>query len=397
MKPWSYQRWTLGLEPWGGVLALALVGCGGADRGRPEAVDDGVPGPDVEDLGSGPFRCDQGSDLELALLDDFETGAANGSFYTNNEVCDLCQALIDLRVGGYATGASLNRAANAAAALAADPDSEDLREAVRVELRRLIEHLQVWIEQPVKEPNFALQVGPATTYQKRFRELLASDLDAADIEDLLALVNNPTNGIGDAQSDWGEIQVYVQDQMEPCRAACEVTQTPTPVFTKPVTASRIPNTRCGSVYALDIKAGPLTNWGGTLGTSFGPPIDGTEWDGIAFWARVGTGSRTPIRIEVSDKFTSEKYEDPNNDDKPICNPTKTEDTVRTGCDKFGINLQLGYDWKLYTVPFDELRQKGWGLRAPYFDVGALRGMSFLFERGSWDIWVDDVALYRRKP
>jgi hypothetical protein len=394
MRPPSVHRRQL--PPWSAAVALAaaLVGCSGADRGRPEAIDDGIPGPDVEDLGSGPFRCDQGQGLELGLIDDFEIGhAAGGGFYTNNDVCEICQALTDLRVGGYATGASLDRTARAVEDLLDDLEDEELREALRTEIERLIVKFGIWLE----DPQFILHHAAAAKYKQQFEELLATDLGEQDVEAVRDLVNNPTNAVGVEDAPWGEIQIYIQAQMDSCRTTCEATQIPTPVFIKPVPATYMPDGRCGSYYAVNILAGPLTDWGGTLGTNFGPPLNGAEWDGISFWARVGTGSRTPVRVELSDKHTDEKYQDSDNDGRPICNPDKTEDTVRTGCDKFGINFQLTPDWKLYRVPFEEVRQKGWGMRAPYFDVGAIRGMSILFERGEWNLWVDDIALYRRQP
>ncbi|MBN2195080.1 MAG: hypothetical protein JW751_19845 [Polyangiaceae bacterium] len=75
-----------------------------------------------------------------------------------------------------------------------------------------------------------------------------------------------------------------------------------PVFTKPLPASPIPDGgRCGSTHALHVVAGPFIKWGGTIGLRFGTPLVASTydeereewtkiWDGIAFWARVGTGS-----------------------------------------------------------------------------------------------------------
>lgn len=362
------------------ILALAVVGCGGADGERPDTVDRGAPGPEVADLGSGPYHCDQDAGLELLSIETFETGAANGNWYSNNDVCDACQGLIDMRVGGYDHAAAIDHLHNVNLRgvldrLLVSLDDETLRAAVRVELERLVAELGRWLERPeltLYHPYFAPLQATLEDYAK-------SELD----EDTLLACRDTLQ----------DMLAYLREQLPPCRARCEVTQSPTPVFAKPVPAESIPGGRCGSEFALHVLAGPLTDWGGTVGATLGPPLDGTDWEGIAFWARVGTGSRTPIRLEVAEKHTAEKYI--GEDGGPICNPDHTDDTVETGCDKFGINLQLSHDWKLYTVPFDELRQKGWGLRAPYFDVSGILSVAFQFERGEWDIWLDDVAVYRR--
>lgn len=56
---------------------------------------------------------------------------------------------------------------------------------------------------------------------------------------------------------------------------------------------------------------------------------------------------------------------------------------------------VGPDWQLFALPFSELRQAGWGRSSPALDVAALRSLTLLFPEGVWDIWIDDIAYYRR--
>jgi len=74
-----------------GLLVLAL-GCGGEDRGRP---GEKAPLEAPSDPGARPVSCDVDSELELVMIDDFESGAANAAWYTNNDVCEPCQDLLN--------------------------------------------------------------------------------------------------------------------------------------------------------------------------------------------------------------------------------------------------------------------------------------------------------------
>jgi hypothetical protein len=436
------------------VAVLAPTACGGADRGRADADTDVQrlgpcpPGydpttgpfrcdPDVVDRGSGPYRCDQEAgyepvpvydpDFEPTLTDyadwpeppdgcddpdddepcvcdaaapppecfgvvtkpeyieDFETGASNGAWYINNEVCELCQKYIDLRVGPFDTAGSTQRTLLVLADLLAVPDDEGLVEDLRVELAQLERYLDYLADRYLDQGLYTEFVR----WRDRMAELQASELTEEDWAPLT--------------EEFEAIEARLYEATAACHDECAATEWPTPVWTKPLPASRIPDGgRCGSRYALNVKTVPLIKWGGTIGLRFGPPLDGSDWDGIAFWARVGAGdgspdrrvdmSRTPVRVEVSDRHTDEKFDE---GEGPYCDPLHTDDNTEVGCDKFGIAIQLGPDWQFYTLAFDELRQKGWGKQAPYFDVWGIRSMAFQFERGTWDLWIDDVRLYRR--
>ena len=284
-----------------GWLATACV----VDNGdRPDTA----PAPEYTDPGSGPFDCTADDGLDFEMFDHFEFGAALGTWYANNEICEGCQDLSD-------------------------------------NLKALYEE--------INDPD-------------------AGDADTA--EDALA----------DATSD-----------LDVCKEHCKASQFPT-IFDKPLPADFIDGTRCGSKYAfhLTVESGVLVDWGANWGTKLSPTFDGTEWEGLSFWARRAPDSRGTVRVELADKFTDGEYED--EEGNSYCTQDYTDDTTFEGCDRFGGYAAVGTDWEFFMIPFEDFRQAGWGFSAPYFDIAGLRTLTFLFPAGYWDIWIDDVAFYRQR-
>ncbi len=184
----------------------------------------------------------------------------------------------------------------------------------------------------------------------------------------------------------------LRDSLDACKAPCMATLSPSK-WSKPLPAERIKgNPPCGSRYAMHVRGGPFNAWGGNLGVNFAAPIDGRGWQGIAFWARVAPGSRAVLRAELSDKYSNGDYD--KEPGFPYCASKYTADTRVTGCDTFGSRVVLDQTWQLLLIPFSEMRQGGWGRRAPELDTSALLSMSFMYQTGAWDIWIDDPALYR---
>jgi len=118
-----------------------------------------------------------------------------------------------------------------------------------------------------------------------------------------------------------------------------------------------------------------------------------DYDGITFWGRLGGPSANNLRVEVAEKHTDGAYIGP--DGGPICTPNTTDANSELGCDSFGMVTQLRGDWQRFMVPFAEMRQGGWGMRADQFDLTGLMALSIGFAQGSWDFWVDDIAFYRQ--
>jgi len=221
----------------------------------------------------------------------------------------------------------------------------------------------------------------------------------------------------DAIRNAGEAGTRAQELMDlalaldDCRPGClEVADAPY-YFDNPPVAEPIVGGRCQSRYAMHVKGGPFLEWGGNMGFSFSPPLNvtdvevidpqtgaarpGQDLDGITLWARLGGESNNNLRIEVGEKNTEQGYTGGPNGG-PICTPNTTDDNSEYGCDKFGAFAQLRTDWQQFLIPFAEMRQAGWGMRAERFDLTGLMSFSIFYAQGTWDFWVDDLAFYRQR-
>jgi hypothetical protein len=123
-------------------------------------------------------------------------------------------------------------------------------------------------------------------------------------------------------------------------------------------------------------------------------FDASCWDGISFWARKsGPVGGSALTITVTDVFTAGLTEDPR-----VGIVCKTEETAEdsTKCDAMGRAVTLKEDWNFYALPWRSLAQKGFGRESLLgtVDRGNIKGVTVLISPGDWDIWVDDIALFR---
>ncbi len=193
-----------------------------------------------------------------------------------------------------------------------------------------------------------------------------------------------------------------------CAADCIASQIPS-YFAKPVPAEKIPGGRCGSQYAFHVISGPFTKWGGQLGMNLNPPrcvtldcpsdsapVDGGPYDGISFWARVVPPSGAPIRVQVAESHSDNKYPEAGDAGPPCQSFTFVSvQNLGLGCDTFGTFTELNQNWQFIMMPFEEMRQEGWGKKAPFFDIQHISNLTFFYGPGVWDIWIDDIAFYKR--
>lgn len=63
-------------------------------------------------------------------------------------------------------------------------------------------------------------------------------------------------------------------------------------------------------------------------------------------------------------------------------------------DGWAKGVALSTDWKLYTIPFTELRQEGYGQEFSHLDLSKITLVRFTWMQGWLDVWLDDVRFYR---
>jgi hypothetical protein len=63
-------------------------------------------------------------------------------------------------------------------------------------------------------------------------------------------------------------------------------------------------------------------------------------------------------------------------------------------DGWATPVDLSLDWKFYKIPFAQLRQGGFGKKAPYFNLHAVDTIAFTVIIGWADFYIDNVTFYR---
>jgi hypothetical protein len=156
----------------------------------------------------------------------------------------------------------------------------------------------------------------------------------------------------------------------------------------------LPKTSCGEV--CEKRPGPPEVGPCSVGMSPSTALKGchgaqdfSDWDGIVLWARVAPGSAAYLRVRVADATVDDKG--------CICNPYTNQNDSSDGCDKWGSSLSLDTTFRAYLVPFDQMQQGGWGLKSDFLDTSDLFSLGIEWGRGAWDLWIDDIAFYRRRP
>lgn len=183
----------------------------------------------------------------------------------------------------------------------------------------------------------------------------------------------------------------------------------------PPFAYPIPEARCGDSHYgyhqqgenIAVCTSPKTGrqgWGATLALTLNAnpkdsgqalkAYDASAWDGIALWVRLGEArSGRAILVSARDPFTSRPPASSNQE--PYCSSADGVPDAKK-CDPFGLAVLLEPEWRFVTVPFALMQQKGFGAPSPLgqLDASQLVGLELGFSAGDWDVWVDDIALYR---
>jgi hypothetical protein len=186
--------------------------------------------------------------------------------------------------------------------------------------------------------------------------------------------------------------------------------------------ARLEAPRCGAsnsgihVVLRDVVDGGYSVQVNTITTAIPTPggpayFDATNYDGLAFWARIGPGSNSTFFAAVKERYTqpgtSALFGDAEREELlptgNYCefNPVDVDgnpgaDPTLSQCDAFGKGIGLGQEWRFFKVPFDSMRQRAYG-RPSVQPVPDRRifGLELRVENGpNWDFWLDDIAFYR---
>jgi hypothetical protein len=166
-----------------------------------------------------------------------------------------------------------------------------------------------------------------------------------------------------------------------------------------------PPTPCPQVTHPELGCQTATNQTGGSCSPMGAPcfFDASGYTGISFWAMLGPQSTASVALAtVSDPNTGGQLGGtyPFNDlicgDPPCVAGQAQMHSGLALCDPFGKAIGLVDHWEFYAIPFDEMRQKGYGLPESKLDVAHVLAFKLSLGKGVWDVWLDDIAFYRPK-
>lgn len=151
--------------------------------------------------------------------------------------------------------------------------------------------------------------------------------------------------------------------------------------------SPIEPARDGSTHALHTSGGPFFTWGALVGASLSAEsaYDLTGYRGIRLWVRsgaptggpVGPGAAKQVRLNLTTAATIA------GGSCTVCN------------DHFGADIPLTAQWAQVDLPLASLKQAGFGRPQIEQDWSAVVDLQLTFPANvSFDLWVDDIELYR---
>jgi hypothetical protein len=181
-----------------------------------------------------------------------------------------------------------------------------------------------------------------------------------------------------------------------------------PASPPPPRRTQLDPPRCGeSEYAVRLHASGLKVWGAALGANLGSACvatdnaqgcDASEWDGLGFWARRNPEFTDDAGVEHTSGRTlfaalADRYSHGN---QGHCVWDHVRDEEK--CDRFGVGVGLDTEWRFHTIRFADMKQRGFGKPSPNASIDlVLYDISLGVEAGDWDIWIDDVSLFRDTP
>ncbi len=176
------------------------------------------------------------------------------------------------------------------------------------------------------------------------------------------------------------------------------------------------NNHCGdSKVAYHMLAKNQNVWGPQFGAKFDgqgsdlPPVNVSDWEGMAFWIKKGTDQANDHmgpELEPTGTSLFVSLRDPNTtsnsshkDSDPPCNDASNIDSNK--CDPFGAGVGFDTTWHYVMIPFDAMKQRGYGVHEDELDRTQIESLYFSMDigdaaNGNWNVWIDDVVLYNYK-
>jgi hypothetical protein len=155
--------------------------------------------------------------------------------------------------------------------------------------------------------------------------------------------------------------------------------------------------RCASRHGLHLTGAGFLDWGAQLLTplSYGAgdggvagflPYDGSHYQGISFFARIGDTSSASVRFAVADEYS-----------RPEAGRCVLGGDLQTACyDARGVDLSpsIGTEWREFQIPFSGLFPQNVGLHSSALDATRIYDVQFNFAPHSvFDFWIDDISFY----
>lgn len=166
--------------------------------------------------------------------------------------------------------------------------------------------------------------------------------------------------------------------------------------------NRCSGTSAASVYALHLSGAGYVTYGPNLGWTIGHELadarDYSAYSGVAFWAKTEATEQQTVELVINDAYTFPV--DTAADRKCVLASADTSPPAPgTGCWNGGVALRSpSNEWRLYTVDFSEFVQEDWGQTSPgkQPDLTQLLSIELHFPiESSFDLWIDDIALFKR--
>jgi hypothetical protein len=187
--------------------------------------------------------------------------------------------------------------------------------------------------------------------------------------------------------------------------------------------------RCGSVNAMVLRSAGHNDWGSLFGdwklasapgTAFCDtcgPWDATGYEGLAIWARSAATVDSSVTLLLDTWQTSASGTEGVADRAGICKIDCSADSGTNSRDdsgnitsqtyvspagtcgnSFQRTLTLTSQWQLYVVPFDSFYQDLKPNMSPNgVDPAHINGLTIrTAKEATVELWVDDIAFYRRK-